>query len=277
MGALENPFYSALIKGAEAQARSVNPLVKFTVLANDYSVPKQIAHLQRLIDDGVDIILLNAADPHQLAPVIARAKAAGIVVVALDVMSDGADITVLTDNRKAGESACNYLAGVLGGKGRVVIQSGPHVSSVIDRVAGCNEALKAYAGIKLLGPPGDGKASRWGGMQLMREDVKRYGQIDGVFTINDRQATGADAAAQQLGLHKLVITSVDGAPDIEQALKSPSFIQASASQDPYGMAQRGVQLGVDILNGHRPNTAVVLLEPGLVTRDNIGQYHGWND
>jgi ribose transport system substrate-binding protein len=274
---LENPFFGALIKGAEAQARSINPTVKFTVLANDYSVQKQITQVQRLIDDGVDLILLNAADPHQLADVTLRAKEAGIVVVALDVMSEGADITVLTDNHKAGEMACNYLANALNGKERVVIQSGPQVSSVIDRVAGCRSALRPFPGITLLGEPGDGKGSRWGGMQLMRDDLKRSGQFDGVFTINDRQAVGADTAARQAGLRSLVITSVDGVPDVEAALAGKTFIQASASQDPYGMAQRGVQLGADILSGHRPSTAVVLLEPGLVTRDNIKRYQGWNN
>jgi ribose transport system substrate-binding protein len=35
-----------------------------------------------------------------------------------------------------------------------------------------------------------------------------------VFTINDPQAIGADLAAKQLGRKGIVITSVDGAPDI---------------------------------------------------------------
>lgn len=275
MSSLENPFFVALVKGAEAKARSINPSVKITTLANDYSIAKQEAHIDRFIEEHTDLILVNAADPHKLQGVLEKARAAGSVVVAVDVTSDGADAAVLTDNRKAGELACTFLANALGGKGRVVIQSGPQVSSVIDRVVGCRTALKAHTGIAILADDGDGKASRWGGMQLMAADIKRFGKIDGVFAINDRQAIGADTAAQQAGMKRLVITSVDGAPDIEQAMHSPSFVEASATQDPYVMAQRGVALGYEIMNGHRPPSPTVLIAPGLLTRANLGQYKGW--
>ena len=60
-----------------------------------------------------------------------------------------------------------------------------------------------------------------------------------MFTINDPQAIGSDLAAKQLGRSEFIITSVDGAPDIEGALKGNTLIQASASQDPYAMAQTG--------------------------------------
>ena len=72
------------------------------------------------------------------------------------------------------------------------------------------------------------------------------------------------------------ITSVDGAPDIENALKSDTQIQASASQDPWAMAQTAVDVGNDILNDKAPVDAVTLLTPKLITRDNVGSYSGWS-
>ena len=74
-----------------------------------------------------------------------------------------------------------------------------------------------------------------------------------------------------------MITAVDGAPDIETALKDANspMVQASASQDPYYMAQKAVDVGVDILNGKKPTTTVTLLPSKLVTRDNVGDYKGW--
>ncbi len=53
------------------------------------------------------------------------------------------------------------------------------------------------------------------------------------------------------------------------------MIQASASQDPYFMAQKAVEVGVDILNGKKPADVVTLLPSKLVTRDNVGDYKGW--
>jgi ribose transport system substrate-binding protein len=54
------------------------------------------------------------------------------------------------------------------------------------------------------------------------------------------------------------------------------MVQASASQDPYMMAQIAVQSGVDIMNGKKPADPMILMELKLITRDNVGQYQGWS-
>ncbi|MCY1236834.1 hypothetical protein D9M72_495070 [compost metagenome] len=86
---------------------------------------------------------------------------------------------------------------------------------------------------------------------------------------------GADLAARQLNRRGILIASVDGAPDIEAALKADTLVQASASQDPWAIARTAVQLGVGMMNGQRPATPTVLLPSTLVTRANVGQYKGW--
>jgi ribose transport system substrate-binding protein len=73
-----------------------------------------------------------------------------------------------------------------------------------------------------------------------------------------------------------VITSVDGAPDIETALKSDTMVQASASQDPWAMAQQAVSVGYDLMNGKKPSSTTILLPSTLVTRENVGSYKGWS-
>ena len=87
------------------------------------------------------MILLNAADAKAIAPAVKRAQAAGIVVVAVDVAAAGVDATVQTNNVQAGEIACQFIVDKLGGKGKVIIQNGPQVSAVIDRVNGCKSVL----------------------------------------------------------------------------------------------------------------------------------------
>jgi ribose transport system substrate-binding protein len=41
------------------------------------------------------------------------------------------------------------------------------------------------------------------------------------------------------------------------------------------MAGQALQLGVDVLNGKKPAEPVVLLDPQLITADNIKDYKGW--
>jgi ribose transport system substrate-binding protein len=98
-----------------------------------------------------------------------------------------------------------------------------------------------------------------------------------VFAINDPQVIGSNLAAKQAGRNNIIFTSVDGAPDIEEVLKDPEspMVQASASQDPYAMAQLAIEIGADLINGKAPAQKLTLLPSKLITRDNVADYKGW--
>jgi ribose transport system substrate-binding protein len=275
VGSLGNPFFVALTKGAEQEAKKINPNVKVTATSADYDLNKQFTQIDNFIASGVDMILVNAADPKAIAPAIKRAQAAGIVVVAVDVAAAGADATVMTNNPQAGQIACQYLADKIGGKGNVIIENGPQVSAVIDRVKGCKEVLAKHPGIKILSDDQDGKGSREGGLNAMQGYLTRFPDVQGVFTINDPQAIGSDLAAKQLHRSGIVITSVDGAPDVVPAIKGNTSVQASASQDPGEIGRRGVEVGYQIMNGKKPENPMILLPSTLITRDNVAEYKGW--
>lgn len=276
MGSLGNPYFVTLADGASARAKELNPNVKVTSVSADYDLSKQFSQIDNFISSKVDLILINAVDPSAMASAIKKARDAGIVLVAVDVDAKGVNATVQTDNVEAGKLACQYLVDKLAGKGNVIIQNGPQVTAVTDRVKGCKAALAKAPDIKVLSDDQDGKGSREGGLNAMQGYLTRFPKIDGLFAINDPQAIGSDLAAKQLKRSGIIITSVDGAPDIENALKTDSQIQASASQDPWAMAQTAVNVGNDLLNDKAPAEAVTLLTPKLITRDNVGTYSGWS-
>ncbi|SDU50811.1 ABC transporter substrate-binding protein [Pseudomonas yamanorum] len=276
MGSLGNPYFVTLADGATARAKELNPAVKVTSVSADYDLSKQFSQIDNFISSKVDLILLNAVDPSAMASAIKKARDAGIVVVAVDVDAKGVNATVQTDNVEAGKLACQFIVDKLSGKGNVIIQNGPQVTAVTDRVKGCKAALASAPDIKVLSDDQDGKGSREGGLNVMQGYLTRFQKIDGLFAINDPQAIGSDLAAKQLKRSGIIITSVDGAPDIENALKTDTLIQASASQDPWAMAQTAVNVGNHILNDKQPAEAVTLLAPKLITRDNVGSYSGWS-
>jgi ribose transport system substrate-binding protein len=277
LGSMGNPFFVALAKGAEDEAKKTNPNVKVLAFGYDYDIGKQFTQIDNFIAAGVDLILMNPADPHAVGPAIRKAQAAGIVVVAVDTFAEGADAVVETNNTQAGEISCQFIVDKLAGKGNVIIENGPQVSSVIERVKGCKSILAKSPDIKILSDDQDGKGSRDGGMNVMQGYLTRFDKIDAVFAINDPQAIGSDLAARQQGRSGIVFAAVDGAPDIEAALKDPkaAMVEASASQNPYKMARHAVAAGVEVLNGRKPEKPVELLDAGLVTRDNVKDYIGW--
>jgi len=275
VGSLGNPYFVALGKGVTDAVHAVNPAAKVTIASSDYDLNKQFTQIDNFVSAGAELILVNAADARAIAPAIKRAQAAGVVVIAVDVAAAGADATVQTNNVQAGEIACQYMVDKIGKTGDVVIENGPQVSAVIDRVKGCKDVLAKFPEIKILSSDQDGKGSREGGMAAMQGYLTRFPSINGVFTINDPQAIGTDLAARQLNRTGIAIVSVDGAPDIVGALKGNTQVQASASQDPYEMGQLAVKTGVEIMNGTKPAEPVILMQSKLVTRDNVGQYPGW--
>ena len=275
VGSLGNPGFVIISNTATRLIKKANPNAQVTTVGYDYDLGKQVNQIDNFIAAGVDFILLNPGDPKAITPAIKKAQAAGIPVVAFDTTAEGADASITTDNVMAGRVSCQYIVDKLHGKGNVIIQNGPQVSSVIDRVNGCKEALGKSPDIKILSDDQDGKGSRDGGMAVAQGYLTRFPKIDAIFTINDPQAIGTALAAKQAGRSDFFITSVDGSPDIESALKDPNFdmIKASASQDFYAIPKTSVETALDLINGKKP---VILIPSTLVTRENVGDYKGWN-
>nr|WP_320143381.1 substrate-binding domain-containing protein [uncultured Cohaesibacter sp.] len=129
---------------------------------------------------------------------------------------------------------------------------------------------------RLVGKKYDGLGAREGGMNVMQGLLTRFSDLDAVFGANDPMALGAQLAAKQLKRTNIIITGVDGAPDTEKALADPdSLIKASASQDPYVMAGEALKMGYDFFNGKKPEKDTVLIDPVLITADNLKDYKGW--
>ncbi len=277
VGDLGNPFFVQIAHGAQDAAKKINPKVKFTAESSNYDVNNQTNQIDNFISGGANLIVLNAADSKGIAPAVLRAKAAGVTVVAVDVNAEGGvDATITSNNKQAGEKDGKYLGDRLKGKGQVVIVNGPPVSAVTDRVAGFKEAMKAYPDIKILSQDQNAGGSRDGGLRVMTDLLTAFPKIDAVFAINDPTAIGCDLAAKQAKRSDFFIVGVDGAPDIVPSLKDPnSLVAATASQDPYTMAQKAVQIGNDALNGKKPEQDLTLIPVELITKDNVNQYTGW--
>ena len=57
--------------------------------------------------------------------------------------------------------------------------------------------------------------------------------------------------------------------------KSNRDIASILGLSPRTIGKEAIDIGVQILDGKRPDTATILIAPKLVTRDNVDQYKGW--
>lgn len=280
VGDLSNPFFVLMARGAESEAkRLAGAGVRYTAVSSGYDLNLQFNQIENFIAANTSLIVLNAGDSAGIAPAVAKAKQAGIAVIAVDTGADGGvDATVTSNNVQAGQISCQYIVDRLKGKGNVVIINGPPVKSVIERVQGCEQVFAKAPNIKVISKDQNGEGSRDGGLRVMSDLLISFNKIDAVFAINDPSGVGAELAAKQARRNDFFIVGVDGAPEAKQAIESSnSVFVATAAQDPLGMTKKAVQVGNDVLNGNKPKNPNILIPVKLITKENVKDYKGWTE
>ncbi|MBD2681060.1 MULTISPECIES: ABC transporter substrate-binding protein [Nostoc] len=276
LGDLGNPFYVALQKGAEEQAKKIGDGIRVNTVSSAFDLNQQANQIENFTAANTDLIILSAVDKKGVKPAIDQAKSAGRVVIAVDSAVDAdVDAMISSNNVQAGEIACKYIGDRLNGKGNVVILNGTPMDSINQRVSGCKSSLAKYPDIKIISDQ-NAEGTRDGGLRVMTDVLTTFPKIDAVFATNDQSGVGADLAARQARRKEFFIVGVDGSPDATKAMEDQDGVfVATAAQDPAGMAQKAVEVGNDIIQGKKLSNSQILVPVKLVTRDNLGSYKGW--
>ena len=112
---------------AEAEKLKAEGVVsEYYITNSNEDINKQISDMQDLITKKVDAIVITAASPTALAPVVEEAAEAGIKVVSFDnvVETDEQVATVGIDEKEFGRIGAEWLVDKLDGKGKIVVLNG---------------------------------------------------------------------------------------------------------------------------------------------------------
>jgi ribose transport system substrate-binding protein len=147
-GYIANTWRIQMIKTAKAYAAQPEVAAKlkeFKVVSTGEDVAAQISAINNFIDSGYDAIVVNAQNPKAFAPVIKRAKDAGVVLVAFDNILDTQDaIDVNVDQKGLGVLWANWLIKHVPNGGKILEVRGVTGTSVdTDRHNGIHETLDA--------------------------------------------------------------------------------------------------------------------------------------
>lgn len=231
----------------------------------DGDVPTQIAQIEDFITQGVDYILLAAADPDALVPVCQEAVDAGIPVICYDGGITGNDVCstkVIFDypenGKLAGQWICDYVDENLGGSAKVAILDFPPSASVgVPTVNGVIEVLNAHEGIEIVAQQ-DGKASRVDSMAAMENILTANPDLDIVYAFNldmtigaanAIEAAGSDCVAVGGGWGEEGFTMLEnGHPIIKALVSSSPVTQAKDAIDAIGKLMAGEELPDETLS-----------------------------
>lgn len=246
---LGNPFFVSLRDGAQAAADRLGVTLVVEDAADD--ADQQVTQIQALIDQGVSLLLINPVGSDAVVPAIEAANEAGVPVFTIDRSAGGGEIVshIASDNLAGGRMAGDYLAEILGKKGKIVeLQGIPGTSAAEARGAGFNEALAAYPDMEIVAQQ-TANFDRAEGKTVFAQILEDQPEIDGVFAHNDEMILGAIEAAKEAGrAGEIQFVGFDAVEDAITALEAGDLL-ATVAQQPAEMGRLGVEAAVSYLNG----------------------------
>jgi ribose transport system substrate-binding protein len=260
----QHPFYNELAKAITAEAQAKNVSVEISIANQDLN--KQLADIEDFIVKGVDVIIMSPVDSKGALAAVARAQAAGIKVITVDVPVEGAKVSsyIGTDNYAGGVKAGELMAEQLGGKGQVAIIDYPLVQSVVNRVNGFKEAIAKHPDIKIVSIQTG--ITRAEALAVAQNMLQANPDINGIFGFGDDAALAAAVAVKSSGLTgKVKVIGFDGMPEAIKAVDGDPDMVGVIQQFPDQMGKLAVETAIKLQAGEEVPADQPIV-PGVYTK-----------
>ncbi|MEV6246333.1 sugar ABC transporter substrate-binding protein [Streptomyces sp. NPDC051742] len=251
-----NPFFVKMKAGAEQAAKDNGVELVSAAGKFDGDNAGQVTAIENMVNSGVKGILITPNDSKAIVPALEKARAKGVLVIALDSPTDPQDATdalFATDNVKAGELIGQYAKAAMAGKEAKIatLDLAPGVAVGVQRHQGFLKGLGVAEGDPSIVCMQDTGGDQAKGQTAMENCLQKSPDINVVYTINEPAALGAYTALKAKGLEKKVlVVSVDGGCTGTKAVKEGK-IAATSQQYPLQMASQGVKAVADFAKNGR--------------------------
>ena len=261
---------------AEAEKLKAEGVVsEYYITNSNEDINKQISDMQDLITKKVDAIVITAASPTALAPVVEEAAEAGIKVVSFDnvVETDEQVATVGIDEKEFGRIGAEWLVDKLDGKGKIVVLNGIAGTATDSlRWGGAEEVFKQYPDIEILGSAN----ASWDyaqGKAAMESMLSAYPEIDGVWSQGGAMTQVAIDAFIAAGRDLVPMTSEGNNGAIRAWIENKDKgLSCIAPSNPTYTSAEALRVVIKALNGEDiPGNVVMDIE--TVTEENVDQYY----
>ncbi len=252
-----NPFFVKMKEGAEAAAAAAGLDFQAYAGEKDGDAAPQITAIENCVAAGAKGILITASND-SVGPALKEARAAGILVIALDTPladAEAQDMTFATDNFEAGLRIGKWAAAQMGAEAAnakiaMLDINKDNISVDVARDTGFLVGFGIEVpDLTVMGSETDARvvghessdANPEGGLRAMETLLAKEPGINVVYTINEPAAEGAYQALKAAGKEgQALIVSVDGGCPGIASVKS-GVIGATSQQYPLLMASKGIE------------------------------------
>ena len=275
-----NPFFVKMKEGAEAAAAAAGLDFQAYAGEKDGDAAPQITAIENCVAAGAKGILITASND-SVAPALKDARAAGILVIALDTPiadPEAQDMTFATDNFEAGILIGKWAAATLGAEAAnakiaMLNINKDNISVDVQRNTGFLTGFGiTVPDLTVMDSEDDPRvighessdANPEGGLRAMETLLAKDPDINVVYTINEPAAEGAYQALKNAGKEgQAIIVSVDGGCPGVASVQS-GVIGATSQQYPLLMASINgrATLTVALLHSRGPPSALASHDRG---------------
>jgi fructose transport system substrate-binding protein len=241
-----NPFFVKMRLGATREAKRLGAGLKYAAGKSSSDNAAQIAAIENMTTAGVKGILITVADAKAENAAIAKARKAGVLVIALDsptTPKSAVDALFATNNVNAGILIGKYARAATKGKKVTIAMLDEHAGSSVgaQRHSGFLKGFGIKSSDKQITCVGNGQGQTAPSQTAMENCLQKNPDIDVVYTINEPSAAGAWTALKSAGKSKsdVTIVSVDGGCAGVRNVRA-GVIDATSQQYPLKMASLGV-------------------------------------
>jgi fructose transport system substrate-binding protein len=249
-----NPFFVKMKEGATAEAKQLGATLLTGAGAKDGDNEGQVTAMENMINAGAKGILITPSDTKAIVPSIEKARAKGVLVIALDTATEpqsAVDALFATNNFNAGLLIGEWSKSAMKGKKPIIatLDLQPGITVGAQRHNGFLQGM----GLATADPNSsdlvtaadvvcsqDTHGDQAEGQAAMENCLSKNPDINLVYTINEPAAFGAYTAIRAAGKQKqITIVSVDGGCRGVQGVVDGK-IAATSQQYPLKMAKLGV-------------------------------------
>jgi ribose transport system substrate-binding protein len=253
----QHQFWQAVKAGAEQQAKEDNVKISFEGPETEAMVDKQIDMLSADLAKKPQAIGFAALDSKAAIPLLKKAQASNIPVIAFDsgVDSDIPLTTCRTDSVAAAATAADKMADAIGGSGEVAVIVHDQTSRTgIDRRDGfVNRIKEKYPNIKIVSVQYGG-GDHLKSAEIAKAMIQANPNLKGIFGANEGSAEGAAIGVKESG-KKLVLIGFDSGKEQKEDINSGLMLGA-ITQNPVGIGKCTVDSAVKALKGEKLPTVI---------------------
>jgi ribose transport system substrate-binding protein len=265
-------FWKSIHAGAVQGSRDGGVDIYWKGPSKDDDRDAQIRVVEDAISRGVDGIVIAPCDNKALVRPLEDAMKHGIPVVVIDspIDWDGKISYIGTDNYDGGVVAARALAGLLGGKGKVLMMRYfEGSSSTMAREVGFLETLqKEFPGLDVLSSSQYGGATTEACYATAENLLISFPQVEGIFCACEPTTFGMLRALQDSGkAGKVKVVGFDATDKMLEGLRK-DHLHGLVLQNPFKMGELGVRAMADHLAGRAVEP---LVDTGtmVATRENL--------